>query len=524
MFDGGPAGMAPGLRGAVTSHMARPVSHALVRRAATLAAAAVLGLALFPAGATAAGQLLGAQSHATWGSVTYEEMDRELDLLDRAGATAVRTDISWSSLETEGKGDISSWYVERFDRFLRGAEARGIRVIATLWSTPCWASSAPDELKQGCDGQWWERGVERYSPRNPGDYADAAAWVAARWGARLGALELWNEPNMPEHGFLRAPDPGLAYAGLVKAAYPRIKAAVPGLPVLAGALAYSDDAFLQRMYSLGLKDHFDGISLHPYNEWRDPGDPWKLQWRRYTFVTGVPHMHRVMSAHGDGHKQLWLTEFGWSTCGAGDRWCVSEQQQADFVRNGLRIVRGWPFVRAAIVYNLRNKGSEPTDREHQFGLVRRDFSPKPGYVAFQEALSADAAAGAPAPAEPGSTHVQLVAAPTLPLERRPALCVRIRCRARGAAAGRRRCVGRLRAAARRYPRRQRAARGHPRRLRAARGRRFAVRAGRTRTISMRLSRRARRLVARRGRARIVIVATTRHSGVARRRVAVVSRR
>lgn len=514
MFDGGPAGLAPGPRGAVTSPVARPLSHARARRGAALTVAAVLSLALFPAGAGASGQLLGAQSHATWGSVSYEEMDRELDLLARAGATAVRTDISWSSLETEGKGDMSGWYVERFERFLRGAEARGIRVIATLWSTPCWASSAPDEPKQGCSGSWWERGVERYSPRDPADYGDAAAWVAARWGARLGALELWNEPNVPEHGFLRAPDAGLAYAGLVKAAYRRVKAAAPGLPVLAGALAYSDQGFLERMYSLGLKDHFDGLSLHPYNEWRDPADPWKLQWRRYTFVTGVPHMHRVMSAHGDAHKQLWLTEFGWSTCGEGDRWCVSEQQQADFVRDGLRIVRGWPFVRAAIVYNLRNKGSEPTDREHQFGLVRRDFSPKPGYAAFQQALSDDGAAPTPAPAAPGSTHVQLVAAPTHPLERRRALRVRIRCKARGAAAGRRRCVGRLRAAARR----------HSRRLRAARGRTFVVRAGRARTISMRLSPRARRLVARRGRARIVVVATTRHSGIARRRIAVVARR
>jgi polysaccharide biosynthesis protein PslG len=520
MSDAAATGVAPARRDAVTKLVARPVSHALAHGAASITVLAVLGTLLFPGGAAASGQLLGAQSHATWGSVSFEEMDRELDLLDRAGATAVRTDISWSSLETEGKGDLSRWYVERFERFLQGAEARGIEVIATLWSTPCWASSAPEELKQGCAGLWWERGVERYGPVNAADYADAAAWVAARWGTRLGALELWNEPNVPEHGFLRAPDPGLAYARLVRAAYPRIKAAAPGLPVLAGALAYSDEAFLERMYSLGLEDHFDGVSLHPYNEWRDPRDPWRLQWRRYTFVTGVPHMHRVMSAHGDGDKQLWLTEFGWSTCGDGDRWCVSEQQQADFVRAGLRLVRGWPFVRAAIVYNLRNKGSDPTDREHQFGLVRRDFSPKPGYVAFQQALSEGAPAPAPAPSAPGSTHVQLVAAPMHPLAPRRALRVRIRCKGRGAAAARRRCVGRLRAAARLRG----TARRRSRRVRAARGRRFAVRAGRARTIPMRLSPRARRLVARRGRARIVVVASTRHSGVARRRIAVIARR
>ena len=117
-------------------------------------------------------QLLGAQSHALWGDSSLADMHREFQLLGDAGANVVRVDLTWSSLETEGRGAYSQWYVDKFEAFLREAEARHIRVVATLWSTPCWASSAPDSLKQGCGGAWWDRGVDRYPPTNPA-YAES---------------------------------------------------------------------------------------------------------------------------------------------------------------------------------------------------------------------------------------------------------------------------------------------------------------------------------------------------------------
>ena len=482
--------------------------HVLVRLPPLALLLACVTLTLLPACAEAEpAKLLGAQSHVLWTDSTAADMERELDLLDRAGATAVRLDISWSSLETDGKGQISQWYVNRFESFLKGAEARGIRVIGTLWSTPCWASSAPETLKQGCEGAWWERTVDRYPPTSAADYADIAAWVARRWGSRLAAIEIWNEPNLEEQNFLKASDPAAAYAELVKAAHPRIKAEAAGLTVLAGALAFSDDRFLERLYSLGIKGKFDGLSFHPYNEWRDPDDAWKPEWRKYTFVTGVPYMREVLRRHGDGSKRLWLTEFGWSTCGTGDRWCVSEGEQAQYVADAIRIVRGWDFVEAAIVYNLRNKGSNPTDREHQFGLLHRDFTPKPGYHAFARALQG-AGGTARTVTKRGRGRVRILGRRRLALRRSGVLRLRVACTASLP------CVGRLELT--------RAARGSRRRRAAARH--FAIAAGRTRVVRLRLSRTTRRVVRRRGRARVIAVASTRQAGVHRRSLAVIARR
>jgi hypothetical protein len=368
-----------------------------------LAAACALALVLVSAGSAwaAPAQLRGAQSHALWSGSSYQDMERELNLLSEARATAVRIDLSWSSLETEGKGEYSDWYVKKFDRFLAEARERGIAVVANLWSTPCWASTAPESAKQGCEGAWWDRGVYRWAPRDPRDYADAAEWVVRRWGDGLAALEVWNEPNLPDQYSLRAADPAATYAQILRTAYPRIKEAAPGLTVLGGVLAFSDGEFLERLYDLGIGGHFDGISIHPYNEWRDPDDAWKREWRKYTFLTGVPWIHDIMKRHGDGDKGLWLTEFGFSTCGDGDRWCVSRSQQAEYTKDSFRIAADWPYVKAAIAYNLRNKGNVPDDREDQFGLVERDFTPKPAWDAFKEAMTY-AGGGGEQPAEPPS--------------------------------------------------------------------------------------------------------------------------
>src|SRR3954468_5111201 len=209
-------------------------------RCCVVAASAALGLCA-PASAQQR-QLDGVQLHPLWNGVGQREAARELDVARGAGADVVRVDVAWSSLELEGKGRWSRAYARRFDAFVRGARARGLRVVAVLTETPCWASQAPRALRQACFGEWWTRGVTRYPPRRARDYADAAVYVARRWGSSLEALEIWNEPNATV--FLRSPDQVRDYARLVRASYQRIKRVVPRLTVLAGALALSDGQFL----------------------------------------------------------------------------------------------------------------------------------------------------------------------------------------------------------------------------------------------------------------------------------------
>ena len=331
--------------------------------------------------------LAGAQLHPLWGGTTPADYDRELDAAKAAGLDTVRMDLGWSAIEHAGKGQYAQWYVDKADVFFAHAKARGLKVIATLWSTPCWASTAPADVKQGCEGAWWDRGVERYAPANPGDYADFAAWVTRRWGASLHALEVWNEPNYD--AFFKSPDPARDYAAMLKAAYPRVKAARPSLTVLGGSLLYSDGDFLWDLYEHGVKGSFDGLAYHPYSGGRDPDDVTTPIAHDRSYQLGTKWLRDIMVAKGDSARGMWITEVGFPTCAPEVMaWCVTADKQAEYTADNYRIAhQKWPFVKSVITYNLRDRGTNPNSFEDNMGLLRRDFSAKPGYHALKAELA-----------------------------------------------------------------------------------------------------------------------------------------
>lgn len=363
--------------------------------AALACAAAICALALAPAaGHAATPAYLGAATHPLWEDPEEGNAARELDRLVEAGANAVRIDINWSTLQEVGPGQHTGWYVERADAFFDEARARGLKVIATFWATPCWASTAPPEVKQDCAGEWWEREVERYPPADPADFARAAAWVADRWEGDLAALEIWNEPNCGCWFKLAQPEqPGqrvAAYTAMLRAAYGEVKAAAPSVEVLGGSLLFSHDAFLEALYAAGAKGHMDGVSVRPFSQWRDPTDETVPEaGRMYSLIHGVADLRATMADNADSATPLWFTEIGWSSCTPGSsHWCVSPELQARYVGAALRLVRDrWDFVRGIAVYNLRNKSDVAADRESQMGLLHRNFEPKPAFAAFEEALA-----------------------------------------------------------------------------------------------------------------------------------------
>lgn len=62
---------------------------------------------------------------------------------------------------------------------------------------------------------------------------------------------------------------------------------------------------------------------------------------------------------------------------------LSEEEQANLIqRNYLGYLAGG--VDKLFVYNLRDKGTNRAEKEDNFGIVHRDFSPKKAYLAYQE--------------------------------------------------------------------------------------------------------------------------------------------
>jgi hypothetical protein len=349
-----------------------------------LAAIFSLAASVVASGAQAA-QLGGVNVHSLWDSETDAQMTHELNVAASAHVSVLRVDVGWSAFEGDGPGQHPADRVAKLDALMAGAASRGIKVLPVVFSTPCWASSAPDSLKQGCAGAWWDRGVTAYPPTDPSTYGKFLQWLTGRYGAEMAGVEVWNEPN--ESGFLSAADPAGAYAQLLKAGYAGAKAGNLNVPVIAGAIAGANVTFLNQLYADGIQGHYDGLSIHTYSGAQSPMFDPGVVGRQATVVPGIKAVHAAQLAAGD-HTPLWITEFGWQTQ-SGLYQAVSDQVQASYTTTAFAAIAKLSYVKAAIVYDLRD-GPDATNYMDHYGLMNENFTPKPALAALRNALAAPA--------------------------------------------------------------------------------------------------------------------------------------
>jgi hypothetical protein len=252
-------------------------------------------------------------------------------------------------------------------------------VLGGIVYTPSWARPAGSSATWGPD---------------PSAYASFAA-AAVRHYAALGvhAYEVWNEPNTPS-SWKPAPSPA-AYAAVLKAAYVAIKGADPSATVLTGATApapsdgtsYSPVDFLRGIYANGGRGYFDAVGHHPYCSPAYPGDA--HDWSAWYQMYGTsPSLRSVMVAHGDGAKKIWATEFGAPTGGpAGDSGVVSQAQQASMLTRAYQLFSGYSWAGPLFFYQGRDQGTDTSNSEDFYGLLNRDFTPKPAYTAYRQAVA-----------------------------------------------------------------------------------------------------------------------------------------
>lgn len=297
---------------------------------------------------------------------------RELDLMVSSGAQWLRLDFDWASVESvRGRYD---W--RNLDRVVLAARTRGIKVLALPAYTPKWARPAGTS--------------SHHAPSDPAPFAAFAAAAAARY-LQLGvdAYEIWNEPNIPNFW---EPKPDVtAYAQMLKATSVAIKAVAPSVTVLSGGLSPASDeadgsyidprTFLTKLYALGAGRYIDAVAVHPYSFPALPSDVRTASWNTFQKMST---MRDTMVRNGDAGKKIWLTETGAPTGTA--RGAVSETQQAAIVTDTLTAASKLSWAGPTFLYAARDAGTDPTDREDNFGLVRRDFTPKPAWNALVRAL------------------------------------------------------------------------------------------------------------------------------------------
>jgi hypothetical protein len=300
-------------------------------------------------------------------NATAAGADRSVARAHALHAQVIRLGVPWSGLEPEGPGRIEPRAQAFLDRVTADAAADGMRVIMTVDSTPCWASSGPSALLSRCVPTAWSR-ANTWPPRDPADYAAMVGYLAARYGPRLAAIEVWNEPDQANQLYFAGPEKPQRYAAILRAAYTAIKQANASVPVLGGSLVGSNGAFLRALYAAGAKGFYDGLAVHFYN----------------LTLGSLRAIHETQLAGGDT-APLWLDEFGWSSCWPRHRVqqeqaCVTSKVQATNVTNLFRSLARTPYVAAETLYDLQGSAAE------DFGVLNERGARKAAFGALSRVL------------------------------------------------------------------------------------------------------------------------------------------
>jgi polysaccharide biosynthesis protein PslG len=299
---------------------------------------------------------------------TPADADRTISVARQLHAKVIRVELPWSVLEPRGAGRLDPHALAYTDRLLSDATANGIGVIAMIDSTPCWATSAPATLRARCVAG--ERNpANGWPPTNPADFAALVRSLAQRYGNRITALEVWNEPDQANEKYFGGPHKPERYAAILQAAYVAVKQVAPGIKVLGGSLVGPDGVFLRLLYKAGIKGYYDGLAIH-----------------FYTLSLAAVRATRAVQAENGDTAPLWLDEFGWPACYPRQRIeqeqaCVTPSVQAHNITNIFRALAGTSYVAAAALYEQQDKGSDA------FGVLTRRGSHRPSFSALAHVLA-----------------------------------------------------------------------------------------------------------------------------------------
>ena len=314
-----------------------------------VAAAAGLPEAVLPQG-------VGVNIHFTRGH------ERDLDMIAAAGFKFIRMDFSWSATERSiGQYDFSA-----YDELTDGLAERGIRPLYILdYSNALYEATitAVDPISGSA-----RRSVR--SPQRPESVAAFARWAgaaAAHFRDRGVVWEIWNEPNI---GFWK-PEPNVdQYIALARATCGEIRQNDPHATIVAPASSAFPWEFFERLFASGILEQIDAVSVHPYR-----GSPPETATADYLRLRAL-----IARCAPPERRSLPILsgEWGYSTNTDG----IPLARQAEYLARQ-QLINLLCDVRLSIWYDWVNDGPDPHEREHNFGTVANDRTPKPSYVAVQ---------------------------------------------------------------------------------------------------------------------------------------------
>jgi polysaccharide biosynthesis protein PslG len=300
---------------------------------------------------------LGVDTHIE--GVTGDERRAEFASLAAMGASWVRIGAPWYALQP-GPGAVDADELHKLDQIITDATSAGLRVLLIGDQAPDWAGGGDATASNSAAyGSFMGTLADHFRGRGPR-------------GVSL-AYEIMNEPDG-----LRTDDKTWAtptdYANAACAAFRAIKAKDPGAQVVAGSLDVTDwEPWLRSAFKAGLGKCLDVLSAHPYSD-----------------LDVLNQVRATAAAEGYPGVPVWVTEFGFSTCGQILQSCVGETEQASLLVGRLEeLRRQYPWVPVAIIYEAQDEPDNPgKSPERAFGLFKegnagQGLVAKPAVVAIR---------------------------------------------------------------------------------------------------------------------------------------------
>ncbi len=293
--------------------------------------------------------IVGVASHELHIAKRYS---RSSQLIRAAGITSIRTDAHWAFIERQRNRLLVE---PHWQRYLAETEQNRLTSMFILGygNSHHGAGQKPrsEPLRQA---------FNRY-----------VGFVAKAFEGRIAHYEIWNEWDLEGPA-----DPLLSqdYLRLVTDAAGIIRQRDPHARVLAGSVTSKgiESGFAKRLVQGGVMNAVDGLSLHPYVHCRP-----RLRNTPEAWIEWLAEVDLELSRTAGQPVPLYLTEMAWPAhqgkCG------VDEVTQAAYLARSFFLARTLPNIRGMWWYDFRNDGTDPTEREHNFGLVRQDLTKKPAY-------------------------------------------------------------------------------------------------------------------------------------------------
>jgi hypothetical protein len=276
----------------------------------------------------------------SWFYPTAAEKAAAASLCRLAGTAWVRDRMTWGEIEP-ARGQFAK--ATRYDESARLQSEAGLRVLQVHHSTPAWAGSS-----------------SRQFPEDLRDIYRFLRHTAARWKGRVQAFEPWNEADVDNFGG----HTGAEMASLQKAAYLGLKAGNPDAIACLNVFAIARPDTLDDLAANTAWPYFDTCNLHHYNR---PND----------YPAYYAAFRRVSAG-----RPLWVTEFNQPVQWAGDP-KAQEPTAADQRLQARRV----PILFASLLHEGPAEAfyflfPHYTEGQIQFGIVHRDLTPRPVFLAL----------------------------------------------------------------------------------------------------------------------------------------------